>query len=359
MRLLHLHGVSSFSLVEYLDNTIPAYAILSHTWGPTNEEVTYQDLLNGTGKEKVGFRKLHFCANQAAKDDLCYFWIDTCCIDKASSAELAEAINSMFRWYRDAAKCYVYLSDVSSRECTGDSVSFLESRWFTRGWTLQELLAPNCVEFYSQEGDLIGDKISRVQEVAESTCIDPEALLGRALSRFSVEERMKWASRRRTTREEDKAYSLLGVFDIFMPLIYGEGQENAFKRLRKNIKRKSEDDLQQRNLVFPRKVIQRPDPSKARTFIHIQTNYCRHIILTIRFEEGCNCFSINSSSNQDQCTAQCSGITFTVAYNELVSSPAERRGSKREYSSQLQLFLEPNEGADEIVCDTSIPFRSC
>ena len=120
MRLLQLETDDSFSLVDFIGRDPERYAILSHTWGPNNEEVTYQDLLSGTGKERSGYHKLIFCGKQAAKDGLQYFWVDTCCIDKSSSAELSEAINSMFRWYSEATKCYVYLSDVS---CAADSVA--------------------------------------------------------------------------------------------------------------------------------------------------------------------------------------------------------------------------------------------
>jgi hypothetical protein len=169
--------------------------------------------------------------------------VGTCCIDKSSSAELSEAFNSMFRWYRDAAKCYVCLSDVSA-STTGNarnSVVFPESRWFTRRWTLQELLAPACVQFFSMEGDLLGDKYSHVQEISKVTNIAAEALQGTAPSRFSVEERMSWAKERKTTREEDRAYSLLGIFDIHMPLLYGEGEEKTLKWLQKEIKESSGD----------------------------------------------------------------------------------------------------------------------
>jgi hypothetical protein len=265
MRLLQLQGPSSFSLVEILTN-IPPYAILSHTWGPGSEEVTYQDLLKGTGEEKPGYRKLIFCGEQAAKDDLHYFWVDTCCIDKASSAELTEAINSMFRWYHEGAKCYVYLPDVSNTDYAEDSMVFQRSRWFTRGWTLQELLAPTCVEFFSREGDLLGNKTSLIQEIAETTTIDKEALLGKDMSRFTVEERIQWASKRNTTRGEDKAYSLLGIFGIFMSLIYGEGEENAFRRLRKKINKYPEDALQQINPGISLTSNQTLGPAKSRMF---------------------------------------------------------------------------------------------
>ncbi|OAL44145.1 HET-domain-containing protein [Pyrenochaeta sp. DS3sAY3a] len=235
MRLLQCQGDNTFKLVYRVDKQIPPYAILSHTWGADEDEVTFRDLIEGTGTTKVGYRKINFCAKQAAVDGLQYFWIDTCCIDKKSSAELLEAINCMFRWYKDSAKCYVYLDDVLAENLVEDGLAFQKSRWFTRGWTLQELLAPKIVEFFSREGFLLGSKTSRVQEIAEVTGIPIEALQGKPLSEFSVDQRMIWAKGRETTREEDLAYSLLGVFDIQMSLYYGEGRQRAFKRLNKKI----------------------------------------------------------------------------------------------------------------------------
>jgi hypothetical protein len=124
MRLLKYSPGSEFAVTENLpDNENLKYAILSHTWG--SEEVTFEDLKNGTGKNKAGLRKIRFCAEQAVRDGLRYFWVDTCCIDKPNNTELQEAINSMFRWYRDAAKCYVYLDDVSTP--TGDAAD--RSSW--------------------------------------------------------------------------------------------------------------------------------------------------------------------------------------------------------------------------------------
>ena len=196
--------------------------------------------MDGTGEGKPGYNKIRFCGEQARRDDLQYIWVDTCCIDKSSSAELTEAINSMFRWYREAAKCYVYLSDVSkgNYDHLPRSIwksAFRGSRWFTRGWTLQELIAPTSVEFYSSEGMRLGDKRSMEQQIHEITSIPVRALRGNPLSDFSFEERLSWAIKRETTREEDKAYSLLGIFDISMPLIYGEGREKASKRLQEEI----------------------------------------------------------------------------------------------------------------------------
>jgi len=250
MRLLEHKDNSDFSLIEFVGHTTPQYAILSHTWGAEGEEVTFKDLVEGTGKSKAGCAKIHFCAKQAAKDGLRYFWVDTCCIDKSSSMELSEAINSMFRWYHNAAKCYVYLSDVSIDGSVESNLSsqqrwkpaFKKSRWFTRGWTLQELIAPTSIDFFSMEGERLSDKISLAQEIHEITGISVQALQGNPLSRFSVKERMSWAARRETKREEDAAYSLLGIFDIHMPLIYGEGRKKALIRLQKEIKESSKDE---------------------------------------------------------------------------------------------------------------------
>jgi hypothetical protein len=115
MRLLECNSAGEFSLTEDIvdDDKIPPYAILSHTW-KDGEEVTFQELIDGTGKGKPGYEKIRFCGEQAKRDGLRYFWVDTCCINKSNNTELSEAINSMFRWYCSATRCYVYLSDVSS-----------------------------------------------------------------------------------------------------------------------------------------------------------------------------------------------------------------------------------------------------
>jgi hypothetical protein len=188
MRLLQLDKDGTFSLIERTGQDVPPYAILSHTWGNDEDEIKFKDITEGTVDDKLGYRKLKFCQKQAAKDDLQYFWVDTCCINKDSSAELSEALNSMFSWYRLAAKCYVYLSDVSTTD--PETPQSLEtSRWFTRGWTLQELLAPESVEFFSAEGHLIGDKRSLVQRITNATGIPHEALEGKDLKEFGINER--------------------------------------------------------------------------------------------------------------------------------------------------------------------------
>jgi ankyrin repeat protein len=191
--------------------------------------------MNGTGKDKPGYKKIRFCEEQANLDDLQYFWIDTCCIDKRSSAELSEAINSMYRWYRDANVCYAYLADVPSK------TKFQGSRWFSRGWTLQELLAPSEVIFFDEEWRNLGTRKNLRQSVSSCTSI-PEGILAGSddIERTSIAQRMSWASKRETKRLEDRAYCLMGIFGINMPLLYGEG-ERAFLRLQEEIMKISDD----------------------------------------------------------------------------------------------------------------------
>jgi Heterokaryon incompatibility protein (HET) len=243
MRLMRVNENGEFSLTDDLIDNIPRYAILSHTWGEDHEEVSFKDLTSGPRKTKSGYKKLRFCAQQITHDGLQYFWIDTCCIDKSNSVELQAAIGSMYRWYQNAARCYVYLSDVStderkasdrSSDCTWES-AFRASRWFTRGWTLQELLASASVEFFSREGNRLGDKTTLELEIHEITKIPVLALRGTRLAEFTVKERMSWAKTRQTRLSEDKVYSLLGIFDVCLPLMYGEGKENALRRLQREI----------------------------------------------------------------------------------------------------------------------------
>jgi Heterokaryon incompatibility protein (HET) len=246
MRLLERGPDDKISLTKNLiGDNIPEYAILSHTWGQETEEVTLRDIVDGTGESKAGYGKIRFCMEQTKRDGLQYFWIDTCCIDQSNSPEVSEAINSMFRWYSNAIKCYVYLADVSIPDSEQNrqqsspvwEAAFRNSRWFTRGWTLQELLAPSLVEFFTWDGQRLGDKKSLGQQIHEITGIAILALQGAALSEFEVEERLKWAEKRETTREEDAAYCLVGIFRVFMSPRYGEGKEKEIHRLRTKIKK--------------------------------------------------------------------------------------------------------------------------
>jgi hypothetical protein len=241
IRLLQRKLDGAIVLCEPTSDPVPAYAILSHTWG--NGEVTFQDMeanadMNRT-ISRAGWRKIRFCAEQAAADGLQYFWVDTCCIDKKNAVELGAAINSMFRWYQNAARCYVYLSDVSKLEgASGERAwkeAFETSRWFTRGWTLQELIAPRLVSFFSVEGQWLGTKLSLAAEIHETTGIPEKALQGDELSNFSIKERRSWAESRNTKIEEDGAYCLIGIYGVAIVLNYGEGREHAFRRLEKEI----------------------------------------------------------------------------------------------------------------------------
>ncbi|KAF2726479.1 HET-domain-containing protein, partial [Polyplosphaeria fusca] len=248
MRLLQCDGAGGYYLTEFLpnDNAVPRYAILSHTWGVDSDEVTFNDLTNGTGTDKTGYEKIRFCAEQAKQDGLDHFWIDTCCIDKENKAELSHAINSMFRWYRNADRCYVYLSDVSTAKRKADSdtceweFAFRRSKWFTRGWTLQELLAPRSVEFFSWQHKWLGNRDSLRQQIHEITGISKAALQGELLSQFSVNDRMSWMENRETKHEEDKVYSLLGIFGAHISTFYGEGTAKALSRLQDEIKKLEE-----------------------------------------------------------------------------------------------------------------------
>jgi hypothetical protein len=245
MRLLQRLQDGVFKLTSINDENPPPYAILSHTW-TEGQEVTHNEVVAGEGKNKTGYDKLRFCAEQAAKDGYQYFWIDTCCIDKADPVELSTAINSMYRWYQRAAKCYVYLSDISIPVEVVDAqaipIKWTErlrrSRWFTRGWTLQELLAPPHVEFFSKEGRLLGSRLSLEQEIHQVTTIPVRVLRGQNVAEYSIKERMRWAATRTTTLKEDKVYCLLGIFGVFLPLIYGEGEEYATQRLEEEIARR-------------------------------------------------------------------------------------------------------------------------
>lgn len=241
MRLVHIGENGQLSLVRFDDHKAPCYAILSHTWGQENEEISFKDMTDNSGQEKSGYIKLSFMINQARKDGLRYFWIDTCCINQDSSAELSEAITSMFRWYQESTHCYVYLSDVLIRKRKADhdevdsswELAFRDSRWFKRGWTLQELIAPRSVKFFSKEKEFLGSKATLEKQIHEITRVPIAALQKASLSQFSIEERLSWAKSRQTKRAEDKAYSLLGLIGTSMAAIYGEGEEKAFKRLLK------------------------------------------------------------------------------------------------------------------------------
>jgi len=237
MRLLH---TKKLKLYEFFGRNIPPYAILSHTWG--NGEVSFQELQSGLGKYKAGYNKIRRCCQMAALDGFQWAWVDTCCIDKTSSSELSEAINSMYTWYRVSEVCYVYLADVPAHLRTRDTeVAIRKSRWFTRGWTLQELIAPPSVIFFNSEWGELGTKRTLERLLYETTKVKEEVLRDAdKVVEFSIAQKFSWASTRVTTRVEDIAYCLLGIFGVNMPMLYGEG-DNAFVRLQEEIIKNTAD----------------------------------------------------------------------------------------------------------------------
>ncbi|OTB01101.1 hypothetical protein M426DRAFT_323751 [Hypoxylon sp. CI-4A] len=275
MRLLH---TTSLHLHEFIGKKRPQYAILSHTWGL--EEVLFEDIQHrqqSEWKRKAGSRKVEAACHRAVLDGYEYIWIDTCCINKSSSAELSESINSMFAWYRDSSVCYAYIEDIMTLE------GLPASRWVTRGWTLQELIAPDDVRFYNKSWQPLGDRYELALPLARMTGINVDVLLhhhiingepwaahkeetshinrhllnahnlscqscqipvfdvGAILEDTPVATKMRWAAKRITTREEDLAYCLLGIFGVSMTLIYGEGLKAAFYRLQEEILKHSDD----------------------------------------------------------------------------------------------------------------------
>ena len=231
---MHLLNTNTQRLKYFLTD-VPHYAILSHTWG--EEEVTFDDIEKPHAPAMKGYQKILKSCAQAMRDGFDWIWIDTCCIDKRSSAELSEAINSMYRWYWEAALCYAYLSDVSYSPRS----RIRSSKWFTRGWTLQELLAPAVVEFYAEDWNFLGTKLGLVDDIQGATGIGERYLVNRnAVQSASIGQKFSWVGYRKTTRPEDLAYSLLGLLRINMPLLYGEGRK-AFHRLQLELLSTSHD----------------------------------------------------------------------------------------------------------------------
>ncbi|KAK2684021.1 Heterokaryon incompatibility [Fusarium oxysporum f. sp. vasinfectum] len=283
MRLLY---TKSYELFEASDvpAPFPSYAILSHTWISSKDEVTYQDMKTRTGDIKngvykqKGWSKLKNYCDRASKDGWEWAWMDTCCIDKTNPADTQEAINAMFRWYQNAGVCYAHLGDVSvskandivplpedrNLDTSTDSLLranlkdvFIGAKWFTRGWTLQELLAPHYLIFVDHDWRHIGTRESWALEIEKASNIEARHLNAFNPTDFtscSTAMRFSWASGRETTVEEDESYSLLGLFGISLPLIYGEGGRQAFNRLQRQLIHVYHDDS-----VFAWKSSQ-PDP---------------------------------------------------------------------------------------------------
>ncbi|KAH7145566.1 heterokaryon incompatibility protein-domain-containing protein [Dactylonectria estremocensis] len=241
-----LVDVDTFRL-KYFHDPPHQYAILSHTWG--GNEVVFKDMDDiPRARQKDAWLKIQLTCDEARKNMLPYAWIDSCCIDKSSSAELSEAINSMLEWYRQSTCCYAYLEDFNlPLKQNADTISraafdqLTQCRWFTRGWTLQELIAPTEVVFFSRAWEMIGTKETLKHDLAEITGIEKAVLENVAyMSAIPVGRRMSWAAKRQTTRVEDMAYCLMGIFNVNMPLLYGE-REKAFIRLQEEIARQHRD----------------------------------------------------------------------------------------------------------------------
>lgn len=165
MWLLNVH---TYQLEDFEGSHVPTYAILSHRW--EEDEVLFADVIKRRHEARKGWKKIKSCCEQARNNNLHYIWADTCCIDKKSSAELSEAINSMFRWYREATVCYAHLCDISR------PMALTESVWFTRGWTLQELLAPYHLMFFDKDWTCIGSKAEYLPELSGKTGVPPDSL---------------------------------------------------------------------------------------------------------------------------------------------------------------------------------------
>ena len=234
MRLLN---TTTLKFGEFFDSEIPKYLILSHRWG--KDEVSYQQMESGDVPHGEGIAKIKQFCHIVAQKGFGWAWVDTCCIDKKSSAELSEAINSMYRWYNNAQECLIYLSDVQK----GDPARGMQSSaWFTRGWTVQELLAPRLATLFDREWSELGTRDGLVNCISKAARIDIACLneAGTWQSR-SVACKMSWFAHRQTSRIEDMAYSMLGIFNINMPLIYGEGWK-SFKRLQIEIVNSTDDE---------------------------------------------------------------------------------------------------------------------
>jgi hypothetical protein len=261
MRLIH---TSTLEFRDFHVDVCPGYGILSHRWGADEDEPTFQDYRKGRKRETTGYAKICAFCSKLADLGVEWGWVDTVCIDKKSSAELSEAINSMFEWYRRSLCCLVHLADAEA-EAVALALRYrepLRSTWFTRGWTLQELLAPHILLFYDQDWRAVGkvvDIATRVISAPIHAALEEQPSLtdiisiatgipkshlsnARVAKEASIAQRMCWASRRQTTRGEDEAYCLLGLMGVNLSLLYGEGRTRAFERLQKAILEVSNDE---------------------------------------------------------------------------------------------------------------------
>jgi hypothetical protein len=233
-----LLNVDTFETREFFGEETPEYAFLSHTWDSPEDEVTTDDLRGGKFREDVhkkhGFRKLDFAMKQARRDGLQWLWADTCCIDRANGADMTEAANALWGWLANSKACYAYLSDAPSVNDPA-SKAFMNARWFTRSWTLVELLAPPNLTFYTEDWTQVGVGSLRMdlgilEATHHITKIPREALMGHPITEFCIAQRLSWAALRRCRRVEDQAYSLFGLFDVNLPILYGEGKKAFIRR---------------------------------------------------------------------------------------------------------------------------------
>ncbi|KAF9771288.1 hypothetical protein IL306_011080 [Fusarium sp. DS 682] len=255
MALMRCINTATFELhtSTQIDFKERGYAILSHRWG--SNEILFSQIgqfaheLRQTKDRHVlpQLDKIRGACITARNQGLEWIWIDNCCINKSDNSELSESINSMFRWYSDAVVCLTYLSDV--RNSSGSSPVFRSveaegmSKWFTRGWTLQELLAPGKLVFYDMDWNYIGSKQELAESIEDITGIAAHFLTGAKDFRTAcIAAKMSWAAHRETTREEDMAYSLFGIFNLHLPVQYGEGL-GAFLRLQDALIAKNDESL--------------------------------------------------------------------------------------------------------------------
>ncbi|QIX01375.1 hypothetical protein AMS68_006892 [Peltaster fructicola] len=355
MRLLYVDEQGRFVLTDDLHDNIPRYAILSHTWSDDGDEVTYQDILQGKGQEKEGYAKLCFCRDRGKEAGIQYFWVDTCCIDKASESELATSIRSMFRWYAESAVCWAYLIDVSSGKRNSDGSqgwhdTLRTCRWFTRGWTLQELLAPKELHFYARSGYL-GNRSTLCQIIHEITGIDAGALQGQPLDTYPHLHRLGWAAARVTKIAEDRAYALLGICDISMGPRYGEGYEHARRRLESKIVKR-----------FGTRALERIEPP-AGFSMHQQTRQDEHrqrVLEMLKFDA----MESRRTTIKKALDKTCSWVLDTASYKAWMQPDVVRehhgflwiKGKPGAGKSVLMKFLDDHVHSKKLDSDIVISF---
>ncbi|KAL4069061.1 hypothetical protein J3A83DRAFT_4053854, partial [Scleroderma citrinum] len=220
----------------------PPYAILSHSWC-TGDTHRFHEIESLGIANKPEYYKADMCCKLALEDGLNFVWIDTCCADAKSSAAFTEALNSAYAWYQNAEVCYVYLDDVDGTEDPeAEDSTFRRCKWFKRSWTLQELLAPENLFFFASNWSMIGTKAGLANVISSMTGIHCDALLyPKRIPFFSVAARMSWACGRKSSKGEDRVYSLMGLFGVHLPILYGEGARKAFLKLQHKIIKTSDD----------------------------------------------------------------------------------------------------------------------